>query len=381
MTANLPALVDPLVPPDCDLRPYPTMPLDVGRLRDSGISSHENAEVFRAAVLLWCASWHQVPASSLPTDDRELAKLAGFGRFAGEWLKIKEEAMHGFVLCSDGRFYHRVVAEMALVAWESRKRFIERSRRANIAKYGEGTGRPRSQLMKEAQARGTHTDAEWAAMLEVCGHSCVICGRKDRPLAKEHVRPISSEGSDAIGNLQPACSKCNAAKGTREEDHRPEGWENLLVETMERGISSLKDSLKDPSLGSQVNGTERNNEERKKTPAGSKKDAPPKAAPATRGTRLPTGWYVDADLRAYAVAQGFTDAEIDEIEESFCLWWPAQPGQKGVKTDWGLTFKTWVRQERNRHHGKSGTRPRPGGHSTDSLQNMHAGFMAASRKG
>lgn len=73
-------LPEPLTPPDCDLRDFAFMPLDVARLRDSDLAIQIEAEEFRAAVLLWCASWHQVPAASLPDDDKALAALAGYGR-------------------------------------------------------------------------------------------------------------------------------------------------------------------------------------------------------------------------------------------------------------------------------------------------------------
>ena len=111
MTAHLPK---PLTPPDSCVAHLPSMLLDVQRLRDSGVANHENPEVFRASVLLWCASWQQTPAASLDNKDRELAGMAGFSRAMGEWLKIKDEVMSGFVLCADGRWYHPVVAEKAL---------------------------------------------------------------------------------------------------------------------------------------------------------------------------------------------------------------------------------------------------------------------------
>ncbi|MDX7953748.1 hypothetical protein P7D22_21520, partial [Lichenihabitans sp. Uapishka_5] len=79
----------PLVPAFVDLADYQFMPLDVRRLRDSRIAALVTGEEFRSAVLLWCASWHQVPAASLPNDDIELAHLAGFGRVVSEWLKVK----------------------------------------------------------------------------------------------------------------------------------------------------------------------------------------------------------------------------------------------------------------------------------------------------
>ena len=112
---------EPPVPHDLDLRDFPSMLLDVVRLRDSDLAVIGSAEEFRAAVLLWCSAWHQVPASSLPNDDRILASLAGFGRDVASWMKVRDGAMRGFVECSDGRFYHLVIAEKALEALEKRE--------------------------------------------------------------------------------------------------------------------------------------------------------------------------------------------------------------------------------------------------------------------
>jgi hypothetical protein len=106
----------PLVPADVDLRDFTFMPLDVVRLRDSKISAMVSGDEFRAAVLLWCASWHQKPASSLADDDVELAQLAGYGRVVGEWQKVRSGALHGWIKCNDGRLYHPVVAEKAIEA-------------------------------------------------------------------------------------------------------------------------------------------------------------------------------------------------------------------------------------------------------------------------
>ena len=128
MTDQLPA---PLVPAHVDLRGLPYMPLDVNRLRDSQLAISANGEEFRAAVLLWCASWNQVPAASLPEDDQTLAAYAGFGRDIKGWKKSRPGAMRGFQQCSDGRWYHPVVAEKALEAWEERKEY--RDKRENEA--------------------------------------------------------------------------------------------------------------------------------------------------------------------------------------------------------------------------------------------------------
>lgn len=115
-------LPEPLVPVDTDLRDFPYMPLDVVRLRDSGLSAAPDGEVFRACVLSWCVSWHQVPAASLPDDDADLAWLLGYGRDVRGWKKLRSTgALRGWIKCSDGRLYHPTVAEKALEASQKRR--------------------------------------------------------------------------------------------------------------------------------------------------------------------------------------------------------------------------------------------------------------------
>jgi hypothetical protein len=89
-------------------------------------------EEFKAAILLWCHAWRQQPVASLPNDDAILAKWSGAGR---RWKAVKEKALWGFVLCSDGRLYHETLAEEAKLSWERHKRFQVRSMKANATKY------------------------------------------------------------------------------------------------------------------------------------------------------------------------------------------------------------------------------------------------------
>jgi hypothetical protein len=120
MTDTRPA---PLVPAEVNLQDFPFMPLDVARLRDSDLASDETPEACWAAVLIWCASWHQVPAGSIPDNDEWQAKQAGYkaqGRVAPGWRKVRAGALRGWVLCSDGRLYHPVIAEKAVDAWRSK---------------------------------------------------------------------------------------------------------------------------------------------------------------------------------------------------------------------------------------------------------------------
>lgn len=116
---------EPPISADVDLRGMPFMPLDVNRLRDSDLAIEATGEEFRAAVMLWCASWNQIPAGSLPNSDTALAAYAGFGRDVKGWKKVKIGALRGFTECSDDRLYHSVVTEKAMEAWAERVEYRE----------------------------------------------------------------------------------------------------------------------------------------------------------------------------------------------------------------------------------------------------------------
>ncbi len=112
----------PLTPPDCNLRGMPFMPLQVVTLLDSDLFALSTGDEFKAAVALWCKSWNQIPGGSLPNDERILAAFSQ----TKNWKKVKEMAMRGWILCDDNRFYHPVVAENVLKAWESREEYQEK---------------------------------------------------------------------------------------------------------------------------------------------------------------------------------------------------------------------------------------------------------------
>lgn len=138
-------LPNPLTPADCDLRDFSYMPLDVLRLRDSDLAARLSGEEFRCAVLLWCASWHQLPAASLPDDDVNLAQYAGFGRMVDHWLKVRERALWGWIKATDGRLYHPVVAEKANEAWLSKHKLAYDKLSERIRKRNKG--RPENGLV------------------------------------------------------------------------------------------------------------------------------------------------------------------------------------------------------------------------------------------
>lgn len=130
MTESLPA---PLVPVEVDLRGYEFMPYYGDRLRDSDMNSRATDAEYRAAHNLWWAAWKQLPAASLPDDETTLCRLADLGRDLKTWRAVRERALHGFVLCADGRFYHRVLAPLAVEAWEMRLMHRVRTVKARIA--------------------------------------------------------------------------------------------------------------------------------------------------------------------------------------------------------------------------------------------------------
>lgn len=128
------ALPAPMTPPDCDLRGLVYMPLDVTRLLDSDLMALSTGDEFKAALCLWLKAWGQVPAASLPDDERLLARFCGVS--LGEWRTLAPRALHGWTKCADGRLYHAVVAEKALTAWIDRLAHRKRSAAGHAKRYG-----------------------------------------------------------------------------------------------------------------------------------------------------------------------------------------------------------------------------------------------------
>jgi hypothetical protein len=128
--AELPA---PLTPSSGDLRNFPFTPIFRARLFGSSFHAHSSDSEWRAGVTLWLKSWDQVPAGSLPDDDIDLCRLAELGRDSKTWSEVKPGAMRGWIKCSDGRWYHPVVAEGVNEALERKKAQRLRTLKARIA--------------------------------------------------------------------------------------------------------------------------------------------------------------------------------------------------------------------------------------------------------
>jgi len=112
------------------------------------------------------------------------------------------------------------------------------------------SNRTRSERLKIARQKGTHTEEEWHALVEICGPACLRCkkpftqfpqtvGVKEgvteasvgvtyaSAVVKDHIVPLYTErpeASDSIENLQPLCKSCSSGKGSETKDFRPVKW-------------------------------------------------------------------------------------------------------------------------------------------------------------
>ena len=92
----------------------------------------------------WAEAFEQVPAGSLPDDDYILAEWAGFGRRnLNGWSAVKDEVMSAWTLCSDGRWYHPTLCEVARSQWAERQQHLwerecDRIRKANVRRAKDG---------------------------------------------------------------------------------------------------------------------------------------------------------------------------------------------------------------------------------------------------
>lgn len=65
---------------------------------------------------------------------------------------------------------------------------------------------------------------------------------------------------------------------------------------------------------------------------------------ASRGSRVPEPFEISDDMRAWAKEE-VPLVDIDRKTIEFVDYWAAIPGQKGVKLDWGRTWKNGMRKQ------------------------------------
>ena len=64
---------------------------------------------------------------------------------------------------------------------------------------------------RKKNAEGSHTFEEWKELCKKFDWKCAKCGRKTK-LTKDHIKPLSKNGTDYIDNIQPLCRSCNSRK-------------------------------------------------------------------------------------------------------------------------------------------------------------------------
>ena len=68
-----------------------------------------------------------------------------------------------------------------------------------------------------------------------------------------------------------------------------------------------------------------------------------------RGTRIPPDFQVTEEHRAWATVKMMPDP--DSLIDEFRDFWAAKAGQNGTKLDWDATFRTWMRNAKQRQKG------------------------------
>lgn len=69
-----------------------------------------------------------------------------------------------------------------------------------------------------------------------------------------------------------------------------------------------------------------------------------------RGTRLPADMILSDDWALFCKKER-PELTPSEVFSEFKDYWIAQPGQKGVKTDWDATWRNWVRRQNAKKKG------------------------------
>jgi len=64
---------------------------------------------------------------------------------------------------------------------------------------------------RKKNAEGFHTFEEWQELLKKYGWKCAHCGAEN-DITKDHIIPLSENGTDYIDNIQPLCRSCNSKK-------------------------------------------------------------------------------------------------------------------------------------------------------------------------
>lgn len=274
-------------------------------------------------------------------NDQAIARIAGV--LPDIWAGVAD-VIRAFFQSREGKLFNKRCDE--ILADQAGRKSANSSKSTNGANsrwqredQRENTqGTTRSQRLAAARLKGTHTDADWRSLLDVCGYLCCKC-KEEEPLVKDHIKPLYKGGSDSIDNIQPLCRKCNSAKGPDESDLRPPNWKERL-----------RDACQTPATGQ--NKTIQNNKE--------EPPEPPDDSVATYFDRnrlnpeIPAAWLAEC-MAEMSWAQNVAA----DIWTKFSGHQGRKIGQAALKThdEWAAEWRTWYRKENIRPSGASRARP------------------------
>ena len=283
---------EPLSTPDCDLRGLEWMPLNAADLLDSTLFLESSGDEFKAAMALICKSWRQVPAGSLPNSDNALATLS----MARDWTSVRTMALRNWVLCSDGRLYHPIVAAKAMEALPHRQEFV--------------ANKTASALRKE---RERNDRKELFALLRA--HGVVMDVKTKTAELRETARAMGLAPSGNDVTPQKRDTSRDMSRLGQGQDTTPQGQK----EGNRVGA--------EPGQGSGEPGK------------------PAARAAATRGHRLSPEWQLPKAWGDWALAEypQWTEAKVRREAANFRDHWVAKTGKDATKLDWLATWRTWCR--------------------------------------
>lgn len=170
------------------------MPFYINRFLASRFVAHALAENRRAdvcnAMLLWCEAMKQDPAGTLPDDDVELARLAGFGPDVAGWKAARAGALYGWEPVEiedaterDGRrLGHPVIAQ---ICSDMFKRKVGREKGREAGRRAVLKSRVKKQMVLMGQTRMAETEAVLDAVVEHLDSNGLFVTRDNVRLAME----------------------------------------------------------------------------------------------------------------------------------------------------------------------------------------------------
>lgn len=284
----------PFVPPEVDLTGLGFMPLKHMHVMQSTLFAKSNGDEFKAAFALWCASWSEVPAGSLPDDEEVLEFLSR----SKVWPAVRARALHGWVKCSDGRLYHKVIAPLAIDAWERRSEFREvKANQDSRQKRWREKVKRLSSLLRDAGVTPPK-DASLEKLVGLCAKHVPGFVDESASQSSTSASPVTSTETSPVDKAEMGKTVTVTVTGT---------------ETLEGKEKEIGDSSDSPSTK------------------------------AERGMRLPREWKLPQAWGNWALEEmQYWDAEmVRKVADKFRNHWIAKPGKAGVKLDWFATWRNW----------------------------------------